>query len=447
MTHNRFDGGLDVHVFSADLVLPVTAPPVLNGAIAVAGGHILHVGTRTWVVDSLHRSGRDFTERYWSGVITPGLVNAHSHLQYTGMAEIGRGQYHGFDSWAAVFNEAYDKQHDWQSYAAEGTQRMIATGTTSVADIVTDMEAISVLHDAGLHGITYWEVMGWNNERWLVEGRDHVLAELSQIPLPPAAGLSPHAPYSLDTEPLLDLPDIVRQRGLRLHTHLGEAPSESEYVRDGSGALADLWRETGAASFRVLREHGFGMSSAEFIDHLGVLGPDCHVAHGVYLSAKDRQLLRLRGTSVALCPRSNAVIGLDEAPVAAYLSEGNQLAVGTDSLSSSPSLDLMADVAELYRLARSQGYTADDLHSRLFAAATLGGAVAMGTHIGPDRVGQLSVGAMADLAFFQIPVSVGSATAVSDALADVVEHGEARVAAAAISGRLRHQDGDDLFAG
>jgi cytosine/adenosine deaminase-related metal-dependent hydrolase len=150
------------------------------------------------------------------------------------------------------------------------------------------------------------------------------------------------------------------------------------------------------------------------------------------MTERDRRLLRLRGTSVALCPRSNEVIGLEPPPVADYLREGNPIAVGTDSLSSSPSLDLMSDVAALHRLARDQGYVADDLHARLLAAATLGGARALGLDVGPHRIGQFGVGAAADLAFFDVPVGTAA-----DAVAELIEAGAGRCTATYVDGRQR----------
>jgi len=417
---------MSVVLYSASLVLPVTAPPIPGGAIAVAGGRIRHVGDREWVRHELRARGVAFDEVHWPGVLTPGLVNAHSHLQYTGMAEVGRGSYAGFDDWDDAFTPVYRAGHDWAADARAGALAMIAAGTTAVADIVTDVEAASALHDARLHGITYWEVMSWTNAAWAERGRAEVEARLDALPAPPGTGLSPHAPYSLDVEPLLEIPDIVRERGSRLHLHLGEAAFEREH---GEAVPWQLHRPT---SFRALRDEGFGTGATEFVDELGVLGPDCHIAHGVYMTARDRAILRARGTTVALCPRSNAVIGLDEPPVAAYLLEGNALAVGTDSLASSPSLDLLADVSALHRLARAQGYANRDLPELLLRAATLGGAHAMGLDTGPARTGYLAVGAVADLAFFDVPVSE-----VDDTIEHLVVDGEGRAAATFIDGEVR----------
>ena len=113
---------LPVVLYTADLVVPMTAPPLMNGAIAVRGGRILHVGERDWVRRSLADRGIPSREVHWPGVLLPGLVNAHSHLQYTGMAEVGQGQYNGFDDWAEAFNPVYDRQHDWAADAAAGAK-------------------------------------------------------------------------------------------------------------------------------------------------------------------------------------------------------------------------------------------------------------------------------------------------------------------------------------
>ena len=417
-----------VVVYTARLVLPIIGPRIRDGAVAVRGKRILHVGDRRWVLSSLRERGLDFTEEHWDGVLAPGLVNAHTHLQYTGMREVAEQHYNGFDDWSDGFDAVYDRGgHDWAAAAAEGARLSIAAGVTCVADVVTDEPALSALHDAGLHGIAYWEVYGKSNEDWTIEARDAVIDQITRIPTPPGAGVSPHAPYSLDVQPLLDIPDLVRERDMRLHIHLAEAHMERE-----RNAGHTEWPELGAESFRALRSRGIGVSSTQFVDHLGVLGPDCHIAHGVYVSAGDRALLRARGTSVALCPRSNEIIGLDMPPVAAYLREGSPIAVGTDSLSSSPSLDLLDDVAALYRVARTQGYAERDLHARLFAAATLGGAAALGLNVGKNRVGQLVVGALADLAFFEV-----SGEDPDETLAELVEGGGGRCVRTVISGTER----------
>jgi cytosine/adenosine deaminase-related metal-dependent hydrolase len=418
----------DITLHRSPLLLPVAAPPLIDGAVAVRDGVVLDVGPHDELSARLRELG-PLRRVEWAGALVPGLVNAHTHLQYSDMAAVGQGSYTGFEDWSRAFQEAYIAPHDWRASAADGAAEAMRTGTTALADVVTDADAGSALHDAGLHGIAFWEVFNWKAARWREAGRAELLEQLARIPTPPDVGVSPHAVYSLDTDVLLDLVAFVGERGLRQHIHAAEAASEDEFTRSGSGTLAEQWRRYGHHDLQLLAGSGSGLGAIAYLDSVGALSERTHLAHGIYVDADDRALLRRRGVSVALCPRSNTVIGLDDAPVAAYLTEGNPIAVGTDSLSSSPSLNLLADVAALHRIARGQGYGRADLHARLFEAATLGGARAMGLANGPASIGTLRAGGSADFAVF--------ATAdfdPRDALAELVESGTTPNSATYIGG-------------
>lgn len=406
-----------------------TAPWVLTGTRAIRHGAVAVTGSRIAAVGSVDelRSAGEVVE--WSGTLIPGLVNAHTHLQYTHMAALGQGSYDSFEAWSTAFEAEYSRRGDWRASAELGLEAAIRSGTTAIGDVVTHAEALNVLSAGRMHGIAYWEVMAWHDTDWSERGRQETLAVLAQATGP--VGLSPHAPYSLDTGVLDDLGRLARELGLRSHVHVAESSAEHDYIADGAGPLAEQWRVWGHGEFALLRGGGAAVRPVIYADTLGVLGPHTHIAHGIYVDADDRTRLRDTGTVVALCPRSNAVLGLDAAPVAAYLREGNPIAVGTDSLSSSPSVDVLADVAALHRIARDQGYTTPDLHARLFTAATAGGAAAMGLG---DEFGTLTAGKLADITVLGIEESTAA-----DTLAAIVEAGEGSAVATIIDGETRFE--------
>lgn len=124
----------------------------------------------------------------------------------------------------------------------------------------------------------------------------------------PSIGISPHAPYTLETEPFVDLPDIARQLDMRLHIHLSETPIEAgDHESMLTTYSAADWRDGQWDSYKQLKAAGKGASAIQFVDQLGSLGPDVHIAHGVWADAEDRRILRQRGVGVALCPRSNRI--------------------------------------------------------------------------------------------------------------------------------------------
>lgn len=437
-----------VVLYSAPLIIPVTGPVIVDGAIAVSGTRVVHVGTRRWVRHALAQDlagGATVEERRWDGVIMPGLINAHTHLQYTTMADVGRGHYQTFHDWELGFDAVYERlqrTRPWRQAAETGARMMVEAGVTAAADIVTDPEAAGALASQGMHGVAYWEVMDWRNQDWRHAGVRELIGHLGRMRQAdlPSIGISPHAPYTLETEPFVDLPDIARQLDMRLHIHLAETPMEAgERATVLSTYSTASWRDRDWVSYQHLKEAGEGASAIQFLDQLGSLGPDVHIAHGVWADAEDRRILRQRGVGVALCPRSNRItVTGQDAPIRAYLEEGNLLAVGTDSLSSSPSLDVLDDLAMLYDLAREQGYAHDDLTHRLIRAVTLGGAQELGMHVGAGRIGQINAGATADLAFLDIPVRVARPHDIEDTLDTLVRHGAGTNRATVISGRVAY---------
>ena len=100
----------DVTLYSAKLIIPVTGPVIIDGAVAIHGDRVVHVGKRRWVLKALKQemtAHGTIHERHWDGVLTPGLINAHTHLQYSGMVQVGQGTYDRFRAWELAFNEVY----------------------------------------------------------------------------------------------------------------------------------------------------------------------------------------------------------------------------------------------------------------------------------------------------------------------------------------------------
>jgi len=420
-------------IYGADVVVSMAGRPISHGAIAVQEGVLVGVGT----LDELRHRFERAEARHWNGVMTPGLVNAHTHLQYTSFRDLGVARHEGFEAWSMAFDLEYIARfeaEDWYGSALEGSIEALAAGTTTVADICTDHAALTAPRDAGLRAISFIESLGDTWHTWEHTSRDVFLDGLRRLQEAETPefhlGISPHAPYSLDTPVLSDLTRFARAEGFRIHTHLAESEFEDAYYRTGTGPLADFVRGFGTG-FEVLEQGGAEMSATEFAQSTGLLGHDCHVAHGIYLNDAGRRTLRESRTAVALCPRSNRTIGLGDAPVAAYVEEGNPVAVGTDSRSSSPSLDLLADVAMLYSIAREQGYEREDLAQRLLAAATVGGAIALGMDSPDGGIGMLEPGRAADFAVFEVPADARSAVEV------LVSSGAGRCVATCVAGQIR----------
>ncbi|HZB51625.1 MAG TPA: amidohydrolase family protein, partial [Mycobacteriales bacterium] len=143
---------------AADLVLPIAAPPIPDGAVAVDGDRIVWVGPR-----------RDWTGggpvRTWPGLLAPGLVNAHCHLQYTAYADMCEPGVDFLD-WISVFavRNGTMTDDDWRASTAAGVAELLRGGTTAVADVAA--RPVVVEAAAALAGISFVEAVGADGAGW-----------------------------------------------------------------------------------------------------------------------------------------------------------------------------------------------------------------------------------------------------------------------------------------
>jgi cytosine/adenosine deaminase-related metal-dependent hydrolase len=417
---------------SAPIVLPVSAEPIGDGAVLVDGDRVLAVGSRA-ALAAAHPGVR---QRAWSGVLTPGLVNAHAHLQYTDFEDLNAlGE--PFPVWINKLTARRSSFTDamWRESARRGVNLMLDSGTTTVGDVVTDACVLAPTARSGIGGVSYLEVVFQDARSWSESGRTRLLEQLASAPAGRRLGVSPHTPYTVAGAVFADAVAIARDKGLRIHPHVAESPAESEFVATGTGPFAETMTRFGKA-MELIRDGGCGLTPTLYLDKLGVFGPDVHAAHCVHCDPADRAVLRERGVYAALCARSNKILQAGQPPVADYLSEDSPFAVGTDSLASTPSLDLLEEAAALRDLARVQGYTEDDLERRIFEAATLGGAGAMGL----AEAGRIEQGGRADLAVFEVPGLDTLAPADAyRALLDAAAAGTHRCLATVLGGTLAHR--------
>jgi cytosine/adenosine deaminase-related metal-dependent hydrolase len=137
-----------------------------------------------------------------------------------------------------------------------------------------------------------------------------------------------------------------------------------------------------------------GGSPIELLSQWGVLSSAALLVHCNYLSQKDIELLARSRCSVVYCPRSSHYFGVGEHPWRGLRRRGVIVALGTDSLASSPSLSILD---EMRFLANRHPEVSPE---ELLSMGTLDGARALGL---VDKVGALRPGCWADLAVWELP--------------------------------------------
>ncbi len=416
-------------IVTADWVLPVSAPPIEHGAIAVRDGAIVEVGR---AADICSRWPDDPVEDLEGSIVAPGLVNAHTHLALSVLA--GLAPPGPFNPWLSqVTKVVLGLTHaEFGDSAAGGALECLRSGTTAVGDIVYGSESLDAAAAVGLGGVFFWEVLGITPDEMAesLERRGYPIgAQVVPHTAPGTAhlrvGVSPHAPYSSGPDLIRATAALARARGETFAIHVSEAAGEVELIESGTGPFTVQAKRLA---------HGFevpGMTPVAYLDSLGVLdGATC--VHAVQVTADDIGLLARKARAVVLCPRSNAYLNNGVPPVAALRRAGVTLAIGTDSSASNHDLDLFAEA----RMVRE--IDPDMPAEALLRAMTLGGAAALGLE---GAAGELAPGASADL----VAVEAGVGPRQSPVEAFVVAGGVQRVEAVMSAGEWRVREGRFAF--
>jgi cytosine/adenosine deaminase-related metal-dependent hydrolase len=264
-------------------------------------------------------------------------------------------------------------------------RQLESTGTVAVGDVSNAMAHLDLLEASHLQAVVFYELIGWDPARaeTILRAASDVL-ELSRgtRSMKTRVRLAAHAPYSVS--PAL-LAGIVA-RGGPGSMHLAESPAETRFLATGDGDWRGFLerKQLGHVAFQPA-----GRSPVAYVNALGVLREGIVAAHCVHVDDADCGTLARQGAHVAVCPRSNRNLRVGVAPVRRLLEAGVRLCLGTDSLASVETLDLMADMA----LVQSQFPDLDP--GAIVRMATLGGAEALGH----ADLGTIEPGQRGDLAF------------------------------------------------
>lgn len=362
-----------------------------GGDVAFDATGMLCVGSRFEGNATTELSGR-------ARMVMPGLIDIHCHSHDEPLA---KGIFEDAGT-PALWGQA---MYEYSGVIDGGADARAACLTVMLGDLMrsgaTTVLDIAGAHDAWLDiaaqsGVRGYLAPGFRQADWVVHdshrldfvwddkaGRDafqQALDFAERARAHPSGRLDGVvAPSQVETcrpDLLIDAAAEARRRGMRLTIHAAQTMAEHE----------ELLRRT-------------GMTAVQYLDRLGVLGPDVILGHCIFTdhhswtrqrTCDDIATLAERGTSVAHCPVTFMRSGMALETLGSYRRAGVNVAIGTDSYP----FNMLEEMRQALLCSRLGGKSVFDMTTAdIFDAATLAGARALGR----SDIGRLSVGAKADL--------------------------------------------------
>ncbi|HZS95327.1 MAG TPA: amidohydrolase [Terriglobales bacterium] len=353
-----------------------------DGALAIKGDSIVAVGSRAEIEakysasDTLNASGK---------LVLPGFINGHTHVPMT----LFRGVHDDvtLDDWLRKYIFPAEAKNVTEEFVRWGTRlaaaEQIRAGVTTYADMYYFEDAVAEeTKAAGMRGVLGETFIDFpapdnKNEAAMLTYTDAFLKKWQGDPLIHAS-VAPHSIYTCSKKTLEDTSALARKYHAPILIHVSEMKKE--------------WDDSQKQN---------GMSPVQYLDKVGVLGPDVVAAHCIFVDATDRKTLADRHVGCVHNPSSNMMLASGVSPVPEMRAAGVAVGLGTDGpAGSNNDLDIMEEMDLAAKLAKITKGDPLALNAKATVEmATIDGARAL--HM-EKEIGSLEAGKKADLVLLDL---------------------------------------------
>ncbi|MCU0474426.1 MAG: amidohydrolase family protein [Bacteroidales bacterium] len=324
--------------FSAQFTFTNSGPPLKRAVITAADdGTIISIENNA---GSLRESQ---SVEFYNGIIIPGFVNCHYHLELSHLKDIiqeGKGLGDFIMSIRSIRNS---KLPDIETAARNADNDMYREGVQLCADICNTSETFKIKSKSSVRYINLIEVFGIDPEkaRRRYEEIMMVTEEAERCGL--TWSLVPHSVYSVSL-PLFRLLKEKTENNKITSIHFMETEGESLFLSDHSGAIRESYDKTG-----LFPDHpDIPVDHAITVINEVTSSGNLILVHNTFADKKTiRAVQKRKNTYWCLCPNSNLYIENELPPVDMLKSEGCEIVIGTDSLASNKKISILSELKTL----------------------------------------------------------------------------------------------------
>ncbi|CAN5595699.1 amidohydrolase family protein [soil metagenome] len=397
-------------LIKASSVWTATGQALANGAVLVEAGKIAAVLSRSQAESLLATQEPPEVVNLHNCLLTPGLFNLHTHLDYSQAPPIPENI--SLFTWMGqlVASTRPWSPDDFARSALAGAKLAALSGTTYLVDSSYSGQAAEAIAQTGLKGLIGLELFGLDSsaaerifEFWqqryqtLISTASSALQtaiERQQV----AITVAPHAPYTVAPALWAKAQEWAAQQGHMLTAHLDESQEEHDWIVHHCQALDDYLAKVVPPNqskpfstlLNELTWRGNNLTPTKNLEHFGLLDQNLIAAHCVQLTLDDMRVFAASGARAALCRRSNARLLTGSVAVQPFKEVKIKIGLGSDSLASNSDLSMLKE---------ARSWLSQLTAVEALSLITIGAAEAVNM---AEKTGSIAVGKAADLAAFSL---------------------------------------------
>jgi len=348
---------------TAQYVITNSGPPLKRAIITTEDdGTIISIEDTSGVLTEEHST------EFYNGIIIPGLVNCHCHLELSHMKNsTSKGK--GLGGFIEEIRNTRDyKKEDASSYALAADNHMYSEGIVLCADVCNTTDSFSLKKESRIRYINLLEVFGLDPGKAERRINDIIKVAITAKENNLSYSLVPHSAYSMS----LTLFKLLRNESLNnkvTSIHFMESEGEGAFLKNQTGPLMKSYERAGLIPQRLET----AVSHADVIINEVTPSGNLILVHNTFADRSTIKKVKIRNNLFwCLCPNSNIFIENNVPPVRLFIEEGCQIVIGTDSLASNTNLSILNELKTI------QLYFPEISIEDLISWATINGATALG---------------------------------------------------------------------
>ena len=353
-------------IFRADYVYPINADPIKNGYVAIDDqSKIISVS------DQKPPDAEHIPVEKLSGIITPGFINAHCHVELSHLhnkVPKGEGLVQFIKNLQGLRNA---DPKEIEAAAIKVDHDMYENGIVAVGDISNSNVTVPIKAQSKIYYHTFVETFSFTPER--ADATFEAALQLMEQFKPQACSVTPHAPYSVSKELFRLIKkycDTHPNKNL-ISIHNQECEDENKFYRYKLGSFNDLYAYFGIDISYFKPQ---ARNSLQSVVPLLTSKQDILMVHNTCTNLKDIYFIKRfdRRINWCFCPGANLYIEKMLPKVELFIDQGFNLTIGTDSLASNEKLCILSEMGILQENFPTLGL------DRLLQWATINGATFLG---------------------------------------------------------------------
>jgi len=361
-----------IQYFSADYVIPVTSDPIKNGIVAIEDGKIVGVFKE---FDSSIMTD----VKYLTGVLIPGFINTHCHLELSHLLDVIPQKTGLVDFINKVIEGRGNDSEKIVSAMKSADRAMFENGIQAVGDHANTSVSAAIKSESDIIYHTFVEIIGLKEDEVAAkidEARDVEFYFDSNH-----SSITPHAPYSCSKSLFKAYKKSISEDNI-ISIHNQESEDENKLFRYRTGKFLKFYERLGLdiEDFKAQARN----SIQSYLNYLPASNKTILV-HNTFTSIKDLDFVTRMGRKVTLClcPNANLYIENVLPKVHLFMNHKFDIAIGTDSLASNDKLSILEELKTIHNANRELNFL------ETIKWATINGAKALGLE---KEIGSLELG-------------------------------------------------------